>query len=271
MGKILDSLKKELLAGSDKDKAIFLQRFFKTGKGEYAEGDVFLGITVPETRKVAGKYFKDLTLEETEELLHSKYHEERLAALIIMVEKFNRGDDNSLGVIPRNLPRGKAGRRISRSLLRRDDKKSDENIREEIYNLYLANTQHINNWDLVDLSADRIVGVYLYQKGVHKKLVELAKSQSLWERRIAMIATYSFIKKGDAEETLKIAEILLKDKHDLIHKAVGWMLREVGKRCSGELLKEFLNKHAASMPRTMLRYAIEKLPEEERKYYLGLK
>ncbi len=208
-----------------------LQRFFKTGKGEYGEGDVFLGLTVPQQRILAKKYL-NITSEEAEELLHSKIHEQRLTALIILTIKYNKNPEE----------------------------------RKPIYQLYLRNTKHINNWDLVDLSAPRIVGEYLLDKD-RSILRTLVQSKLLWERRIAVLATFTFISKKQFRDSLELAEILLHDQHDLIHKAVGWMLREIGKR---ELAVEekFLQKHYRQMPRTMLRYAIEKFPEEKRKKYL---
>lgn len=207
-----------------------MQGFFKTGKGGYAEGDIFLGVVVPETRKLVKKY-KNIALKDAVKLLRSKIHEERLAALLILVDKFQ-------------TDQGK----------------------EEIYNLYLKNTKHINNWDLVDLSAGQIVGDYLFVKP-KTILFKLARSKNFWERRIAIMATFNFIKKNQFKETLKIAEMLLIDTHDLIHKAVGWMLREVGKR-NLKVEDDFLKKHYQKMPRTMLRYAIEKFPEKKRGRYL---
>ena len=233
---------------ADAQKAKGLQRFFKTGPGEYAEGDLFLGVMVPQTRAVVKKYWREISIGETQELLHSKFHEERLCALLILVAKFQ---------------------------------KADEAARKEIFDLYLANTEFINNWDLVDLSADKIVGAYLDLDSEDADILsELAKSGSLWERRIAMLATFHFIKKGEPRLALAIAEILVNDKQDLIHKAVGWMLREIGrpranfadkagKRCGQEVEEEFLQKHYKTMPRTMLRYAIEKFGDAKRKYYLG--
>ena len=209
-------------------------RFFKTGKGEYAEGDVFLGIMVPEQRVIAKK-FPELSLVDVEKLFHSKYHEERLIALFVLIRHFEKGD---------------------------------EGIRKKIFSLYLANTGHINNWDLIDLSAPKIVGEFLYQKGKGIAVLrKLANSQDLWERRIAVLATFQYIKYNSFKESLEIAELLLHDRHDLIHKSVGWMLREVGKR-NQSVEEEFLQKHASEMPRTMLRYAIERFPEEKRKDYL---
>ncbi len=207
-------------------------RFFKTGPGEYGEGDVFLGIRVPVTRKVARK-FRELPLEQVLKLLKSKFHEERLLALFMLVALFKKGNDKE---------------------------------KQNIYEAYLNHTEYINNWDLVDSSAHQIVGGYLFERD-RKRLYQLAKSKSLWERRISMIATYTFIKKDDFEDTLKLSEILLTDEEDLMHKAVGWMLREVGKK-DIEVEEKFLRKHYKKMPRTMLRYAIERFEEEKRQGYL---
>jgi len=207
-------------------------RFFKTGPGEYGEGDVFLGIRVPVTRKVARK-FRELSLDQILKLLKSKFHEERLLALFMLVALFKKGDDIE---------------------------------KKNIYNAYLGHTDSINNWDLVDGSAHQIVGGYLFERD-RRPLYKLVKSKSLWERRISMIATYTFIKKNDFVDTLKLSEILLPDEEDLIHKAVGWMLREVGK-LDLEVEEKFLRKHYKKMPRTMLRYAIEKFVEKRRQGYL---
>ena len=223
-------LKKELKTKANPKKAEARQRFFKTGPGEYGEGDIFLGVTVPDARELAKKY-NNLTIEEVTKLLHSEIHEERQVALFIMVNRFQTGEN-----------------------------------KEKIYNLYLKNTTHINSWDLVDLSADKIVGAYLLGKP-KSILYILAKSKSIWERRISVIATFDFIKHNKFKETFKIAKILLNDEHDLIHKAVGWMLREVGKR-DLEREEKFLKEYYKEMPRTMLRYAIEKFPEKKRKRYL---
>lgn len=228
----LEQLRRELKKKADPKRAKLLQGFFKTGPGEYGEGDVFLGITVPESRKTAKK-FKDLPLADVKKLLKSKYHEERLVALLILVHVFQ----------------------------------SEEKKREAIYAFYLKNTKYINNWDLVDLSAHKIVGPWLEDKP-RAILTELAKSKNLWERRIAILSTFHFINKGDCKDALRIAKMLLHDKHDLIHKAVGWMLREVGKRCSMKEEEDFLRKHYREMPRTMLRYAIERFPEKKRQGYL---
>jgi 3-methyladenine DNA glycosylase AlkD len=217
--------------GSPEDAA-FLARFFKTGPGQYGEGDVFIGVRVPVIRKVA-KEFKGLPLMEVERLLHSSIHEERLAALVILVMQAA---------------------------------KADAKTRKAIYDLYLANTEFINNWDLVDLSAPQIVGACLADKS-RKPLYRLARSSWLWDRRISILATFHFIRLGDVVDTLKIAEMLLGDREDLMHKAVGWMLREVGKR-DVAALEQFLGRHCRAMPRTMLRYAIERFPERKRRAYM---
>lgn len=229
----LDGLRKELRACVDPKRAKILVGFFKTGKGEYGEGDVFLGVTVPETRKIAIKY-RDLSLADIAKLIRSKLHEERLLALLILVYKFEQ--DGGQG-------------------------------RKKIFDFYLNNTKYINNWDLVDLTAPKIVGVYLMNKP-RKILYKLARSDSVWERRIAILATYAFIKSGEFKDTLAISKILLNDSHDLIHKAVGWMLREVGKQ-SQTIEEQFLKKHHKTMPRTMLRYAIERFPKRLRSMYLA--
>ena len=227
----LDDLKLDLRKESDSEKAKILQRFFKTGKGEYGEEDIFLGITVPKQKEIAIKY-ESLALKDIQLLLKSKIHEERLTALLILVNNYKKSENKS-----------------------------------EIYDFYLKNTKNINSWDLVDLSAQVIIGTYLEDKD-RSILYKLAKSSNLWERRIAIISTFHFIKNNDFSDALKIAEILLNDKHDLIHKAVGWMLREIGKR-DISVLENFLKKNYHSMPRTMLRYAIEKFPEKKRKMYLA--
>lgn len=226
-------VERELKALADPVKKEFLPKFFKTGKGEYAEGDIFIGVTVPLTRTIVKKY-KYLPLKEVEELLHSPIHECRLAALLILVEQY---------------------------------KNADESVKKKIVDLYLKNTAFINNWDLVDSSAAQILGAWLDGKDT-SILNELARSKSLWEQRTAIIATYYFIRKKEFRHTLRIAEMLINHSHDLIHKAVGWMLREVGNR---DLAAEekFLKKHYKTMPRTMLRYAIEKFEETKRKKYLA--
>lgn len=228
----LTDIKKRLKKESNKEHAKILQKFFKTGPGEYGEGDVFIGIKVPPLRQIA-KENLDLNFDEIQELLNSGIHEERLVALFILVFRYG---------------------------------KADEKNRKQIFNLYLKNTGRINNWDLVDLSAGQIVGAYLYDKE-KDILFKLVKSKSLWERRISIIASFYFIKKNSFETALQLSELLLHDKHDLIHKAVGWMLREIGKR-DIEVEEAFLRQHYKAMPRTMLRYAIEKFPEEKRLAYL---
>jgi 3-methyladenine DNA glycosylase AlkD len=208
------------------------QRFFKTGPGEYGEGDLFLGIRVPHIRKLVSKY-RGLSLADTKKLLKSKWHEERLFALLMLVDSFKSGSDD---------------------------------LKESIYSLYMTSTKWINNWDLIDLTAAHIPGAWLSDRD-REPLFDFAKSDDLWKKRIAIISTHCFIRKNDFSHTLAISEILLTDRHDLIHKAVGWMLREAGKR-NLEVEEVFLKKHYSKMPRTMLRYAIEKFPEEKRQNYL---
>ena len=214
------------------EHAAISQRFFKTGPGEYGEGDIFIGIRVPVLRKLV-KEFKDLPTREVEILLRSPIHEERLLAILLLVHIFKKGDDD---------------------------------VKKEIYDLYLKSTEFINNWDLVDVSAEHIVGAYLKDKN-RAPLYRLAGSKDLWERRISIMATFHFVKHREFSETIKICSMLLSDRHDLIHKACGWMLREIGKR---DLKTEetFLKEHYRKMPRTMLRYAIEKFPENKRQRYL---
>lgn len=226
-------VKAELKKLSSAKKAKASAWFFKTGPGQYGEGDKFIGVTVPEQRKIA-KQFSDLSLLETKVLLKSQIHEERLVSLLILVSQFQNGD---------------------------------ENTKKQIYTFYLKNIDRVNNWDLVDLSAPQIVGMYLLDKQ-KDTLYNLAKSKSLWERRIAVVATLAFIVKGKSSDTLNIAIILLNDKEDLIQKAVGWMLREVGKRASKKELENFLKKYYKQMPRTMLRYSIEHLSAPKRQKYL---
>ncbi|HLC96985.1 MAG TPA: DNA alkylation repair protein [Candidatus Nanoarchaeia archaeon] len=225
----LNAIRRDLREAGNSEKARILQRFFKTGEGEYGQGDVFLGVTVPESRKIAQKY-GDLSFPDVKALLDSKIHEERLVAILLLVHAFQRGDE------------------------------------KRVVDFYLSHTKKINNWDLVDLSADKILGAYLLSK---KKdvLYKLAKSDNIWERRISIVSTYSFIKNGKFDDVLKISELLLDDMHDLIHKAGGWMLREVGKR--NQAVEEgFLKRHYLRMPRTMLRYAIERLPESKKRVYM---
>ena len=227
----IQSLRLDLHSLANPQKAKFLQRYFKTGKGQYAEGDVFLGITVPEQRKIAKKYFKELSLQNIQELLNSKFHEERFTALEILNFKYKKSEN-----------------------------------KYELVEFYLKNLKNINNWDLVDTSAPYILGEFLFN-GDKSILHMLARSKNIWERRIAIVSTFAFIKKRKFGETLVLAEILLKDEHDLIQKAVGWMLREIGKR-DVKVLEIFLKSRYKEMPRTMLHYAIEKFPEDTRKAYL---
>lgn len=225
---------KELEYFGSFERAKHSLRFFKTGPGQYGEGDLFYGATVPEIRSIARKY-KNITLNDVQELLHNKYHECRLVALMILVEKY--------------------------------EKSKTDTEKKAIYEIYLKNTKYINNWDLIDLSAHKIVGAYLYDKD-RKRLYELAKSKDLWKKRISVISTFYFIYRKDFNDSLKISEILLEDKHDLIHKAVGWMLREVGKR-NQNVEEKFLKQHYKTMPRTMLRYAIEKFDDKKKRFYMN--
>jgi 3-methyladenine DNA glycosylase AlkD len=226
----------DLRAFTKKARISDLARFFKTGPGEYAEGDLFLGGTVPQTRSVAKKY-QNLELKEVEKLFNSPFHEARLCAAIILNHQF--------------------------------EKSKQPQVRKKLFEFYLKQVKanHVNNWDLVDVSAPRM-GAYLSEiDNPMPLLLKLSKSKSLWERRVSMILTFALIRAGDLEPTIIIAETLLKDDQDLIHKASGWMLRELGKR-DVMMLRRFLSEHAHEMPRTMLRYAIEKLPERERKQWL---
>ena len=229
---------RSLKEASDKGKSLILARFFKTGPGEYGEGDRFLGVTVPKQRIIAKK-FQNLSFSEVKKLLISPWHEHRLTGLLILTYRFS----------------------ISEIAQKR-----------EIFDFYLVHTERINNWDLVDVTAPGIVGEYLVESASDSSLLwRLAKSQSLWERRIAIVSTFAWIKRGKHRECFEIAEILLHDSHDLIQKAVGWMLREVGKRCGERVLTDFLDRYATEMPRTMLRYAIERFPENVRQAYLRRK
>ncbi len=229
----LEELKSDSSKLANPEKAKILQRFFKTGKGEYGEGDTFLGISVPESRKIAKRY-SSLPFPKLSDLLKSKIHEERLISLLILIEKYKQANEQEKGTL---------------------------------VNFYLKNTKRINNWDLVDLSAPKILGDFLRNKS-KKILYTLANSNNLWERRISIISTYSFIKDFNFQDTLRISEILLKDKEDLIQKAVGWMLRELGKK-DLTILESFLGKYYKQMGRITLRYSIEKFPEVKRKAYLN--
>jgi len=232
---VIDSIREDLQKLANPEMAKTLQRFFKTGPGQYGESDNFLGIIVPESRKVAKKY-NDISLEEVKIILSSGIHEERLVALLILIEKFKHAGN--------------------------DDEK------QKIVEFYLGNLKQINNWDLVDLSAPSILGMFLMINSDDRSILyRLAKSESVWERRVAIVATLQFIRNNEFTDTLKIAEILLYDEHDLIHKAAGWMLREVGKRNTAAE-EAFLKRYCQTMPRTMLRYAVERLSERKRKSYM---
>jgi 3-methyladenine DNA glycosylase AlkD len=224
---------RELRTAAVPGKDVILSRFFKTGPGEYAEGDRFLGVVVPEIRKVAARH-GDASRETILTLLSSPFHEERLAGLLIMVRQYANGDTIR---------------------------------RQWLFDTYLSHTGRINNWDLVDLTAPRIVGEHL-KNGNRDILRTLALSVSVWERRIAMLSTFQYIYAGDSRDALEIARMLVADRHDLIHKAVGWMLREVGKRCSLAEERTFLDEFAGVMPRTMLRYAIERFPDPLKRHYM---
>jgi 3-methyladenine DNA glycosylase AlkD len=230
---IVENIQKELESLGDPSIAEHSQSFFKTGPGEYGEGDLFRGIRVPDIRTVAERFIP-ISISEAIELLNSKYHEDRFAALCILMAIYSR---------------------------------SDKKVKKQIYQIYIQNMKHINNWDLVDVSAPNIVGDFLIDKN-RKPLYKLAKSKDLWERRVSIISTLAFIRKSDFSDTYAIAEILIADSEDLIHKATGWMLREAGKR-DKESEELFLKQHYKSMPRTMLRYAIEKFPETQRKKILS--
>ena len=239
-----EGVKKELNKLANPIKAKLLAGFFKTGKGEYGEGDIFLGLTVPLQRKLAQK-FNNLSLGEISKLLKSPIHEYRLTALEILVMQYEYAQ-----------------------------KSKDLVVCDKIVNFYLNNTKYINNWDLVDLSASYLLGDWLLNVNAKANikrsvLYKLVKSKNIWERRISIVSTFAFIKAGQFADSLKLAKILLKDEHDLIHKAVGWMLREVGKK-DQDVLIGFLDKYANQMPRTMLRYAIEKFPAARRKWYLKM-
>ena len=228
MKQLTKTITNKLQALSDAEKREIFPKFFKAGKGEYGEGDRFLGVTVPNIRAIA-KLHKDISIEEIRDLIQSEWHEVRLCALIIMVEK---------------------------------SKKKDEALRKELFNLYLSQTKRINNWDLVDLSCRFIIGEYLLDKS-RDILYQLAQSSLLWDNRIAIVSTYAFIRKGQLEDTYALSDLMMQHPHDLMHKAIGWMLREAGKR-NPERLYDYVMSHRADMPRTMLRYAIEKFSPKER-------
>ncbi|KKR76950.1 MAG: hypothetical protein UU21_C0001G0004 [Candidatus Levybacteria bacterium GW2011_GWA2_40_8] len=227
----LTDLRKDIEKIQDKEKGVFLQKFFKTGPGQYGEGDKFIGLTVSQSRNLVVKY-RDLSFLEILELLKSKIHEERLIALLILVYRFQKQPEDQ----------------------------------RKIYEFYLKHTKYVNNWDLVDLSSHKIIGEYLQDKP-KDILFKLARSENLWEKRISLISTFAFIREGEFDISLELAEILVNDKHDLIQKALGWMLREIGKK---DLTAEenFLKKYHKQMGRTALRYAIEKFPKDKRLAYL---
>lgn len=229
---IISEIQKELESCSTPEKRDFLPRFFKTGKGQYGEGDKFLGVVVPDTRNIARKY-KSISFDDVTLLLENEYHECRLCALLILIEQF---------------------------------KKSDEIGKKKITDFYLSKTRYINNWDLVDLSCRDILGEYLVDKD-RAILYQLADSSLLWDQRIAVVSTFAFIKRGDLADIFSLSEKLMNHKHDLMHKAIGWMLREAGKK-DLDALRGFLDKFHKIMPRTMLRYSIEKLSAEERTNYM---
>ncbi len=231
---LASSVKTALRKAADKKRAVILSRFFKTDKGEYGEGDIFLGIVVPEQRKIA-KQFSSLPFSEVLQLLKSPIHECRLTALFILIYQYQKGGTE---------------------------------IKKKIFDAYLKNLRQVNNWDLVDLSAPKIAGDFLLQNPAQRKILyKLAKSKNLWERRVAMLSTFTFIRAGQFTDAFKIAKILLHDKHDLIHKAVGWMLREIGK-IDQKAEEKFLHGHSRQMPRTMLQYAIEKFSTEKKVFYM---
>lgn len=242
MAKNADKIILTLKKAANPQKAQHSQRFFKTAKGEYGEGDLFLGVTVPQVRSVVKQYQNQVKIEDLVDLVLNPYHEVRLSALLLLVELFKCVETQA--------------------------------AKKQIVDFYLAHSACVNSWDLVDLSADKILGQYLLEINQNKPvekvpslLIDLAKSEILWERRIAVLSTFAFIRAGEFLPTIELAKILLNDQEDLIHKAVGWLLREVGKR-DEKILINFLDQYTLQMPRTMLRYAIEKLPEKKRQFYL---
>ena len=230
---MIDKILKELKSKKNPVQATHLSGFFKTGKGQYGEGDIFWGLKVPVTREIVKK-FKEASLEDIQELLNSKVHEHRLTGLLILVEKYKKGEN-----------------------------------KKEIYNFYLKNTKNINNWDLVDLTAPNIVGKFILENKKERKILySLVKSKNLWERRISILSTFTLLRDKEYEDVLNVSEMLLDDKHDLIHKAVGWMLRELGKR-DKKVEVEFLEKYYKIMPRTMLRYSLEKFSPKEKEFFMS--
>ncbi|XOU94850.1 MAG: DNA alkylation repair protein [Candidatus Kerfeldbacteria bacterium] len=228
-----NQLIKELKKLGNKTRALHSQRFFKTGRGEYGEGDIFLGIIMPVQRELTLKYL-DLSLVDIQKLINSKIHEHRMVGLLIVTYRFKKANDKE---------------------------------KESLFKFYIKNSKKINNWDLVDVTCHKVVGVYLFDKK-RDLLFRWARSNNLWEKRLSIISTAFFISRNDLDDTYKISKILLKDDHDLIHKAVGWMLREAGKRDKQRLVR-YLDQYANKMPRTMLRYSIEKFTPKERKYFMN--
>jgi 3-methyladenine DNA glycosylase AlkD len=232
----VSQLVKELEAAANPSQAVLLQRFFKTGPGEYGAGDRFLGLKVPKTRAIANKYAKILNVGDLDNLLQNKWHEIRQAAIFVMITQY---------------------------------KKADDAAKKQFYDLYIKNIgKGINNWDLVDISCPRIIGAYLFDKD-RQPLYELAKG-GLWHKRVSIISTFYFLREGEPADTYKLAETLINEKHDLLQKAVGWSLREMGK-LDNQLLCQFLDKYAATMPRTTLRYSLEKMPADKKRYYMDFK
>lgn len=226
----------ELEAAANPSQAVLLQRFFKTGPGEYGEGDRFLGLKVPKTRVIANKYIKILSADDINELLQNKWHEVRQAAIFILITQY---------------------------------KKADDATKKQLYYLYINHIgRGINNWDLVDISCPHIVGTYLLNKD-HQPLYELAKG-GLWQKRVSIISTFYFLREGEPADTYKLAEMMVYEQHDLLQKAVGWSLREIGK-LDNQLLEQFLDKYAVTMPRTALRYSLEKMPADKKRYYMDFK
>lgn len=233
----MNQLLEQMISHADPAQVPGLKRFFKTGPGQYGEGDKFLGIKVPVTREVVKQYWRETTFENLQECIGSEFHEVRLAALLALIKIFSNS-------------------------------KADKATQQKCIDFYLANTASINNWDLVDLSCYPLLGVWLMDKD-RKILYDLARNgKDIWEQRIGIVSTMTFIRNGQLDDTFAIADILLHHPHDLIQKATGWLLREAGKR-NKERLVEYLSTRHSSMPRTMLRYAIEKLPQDERKWYLN--
>jgi 3-methyladenine DNA glycosylase AlkD len=230
---ITKQIKEDLAIFTNINNIQTYKRFFKTKAGEYAHKDIFLGIKVPDIRKIVKKYFLDLCFSHINEFLHSPYHEYRMFALLVLTYQY---------------------------------KSKKLNKKEEIFNFYIQNISWVNNWDLIDVTSPHIIGNYLIKKD-KSILYEFARSNNLWKKRVAIISTFAFINNENYQDTIKIADILLKDEHDLIHKAVGWAIRNVGKKDENTMI-EFLNQRYKKMPRTMLRYAIEKLPENSRQNYL---